>query len=73
MKNYNLKNALQNIATNKRGHYYGLMIIAAVLGYFGTMIANLGDAPEKLLYSGILATITAMVQEAMDYINDTKE
>jgi hypothetical protein len=73
MKNYNLKNALQNIATNKRGHYYGLMIITAVLGYFGTMIANLGDTPEKLLYSGILATITAMVQEAMDYINDTKE
>jgi hypothetical protein len=73
MKNYNLKNALQNIATNKRGHYYGLMIITAVLGYFGTMIANLGDTPEKLLYSGILATITAMVQEAMDYINDNKE
>jgi hypothetical protein len=73
MKNYNLKNALQNIITNKRGHYYGLMIITAVLGYFGTMIANLGDTPEKLLYSGILATITAMVQEAMDYINDTKK
>jgi hypothetical protein len=73
MNNYNLKNAIINILTNKRGHYYGLMIITAVLGYFGTMIANLGDTPEKLLYSGILATITAMVQEAMDYINDTKE
>jgi hypothetical protein len=73
MKNYNLKNAIVNILTNKRGHYYGLMIITAVLGYFGTMIANLGDTPEKILYSGILATMTAMVQEAMDYINDNKE
>ena len=70
MKNYNLKNAITNILTNKRGHYYGLMIMTAILGYFATIIANLGDSAEKVLYSGILAIVMAMVQEAMDYNKD---
>jgi hypothetical protein len=73
MKNYNLKNAIQNIITNKRGHYYLLIIITALLGYLGTIITNLGDTPEKILASSVLAIVMAMVQEAMDYNQDLKK
>lgn len=73
MKNYSFKNAIINILTNKRGHYYGLMIITAVLGYFGAIISTWGDTPERVLASSILALVVAGVQEARDYIDDTKK
>lgn len=72
MKNYSLKNALVNILTNKRGHYYGLMLITAILAYFGTIIASVEDMALQALLTTIVTLVSGMVQEAIDYNNDIK-
>jgi phosphatidylserine synthase len=67
MKNYSLKNALTNIITNKRGHYYGLMIIMAVLTYFGTVVTNIQDPALQTLAVTVITLLTALVREGIEY------
>ena len=73
MKNYNLKNAITNILTNKRGHYYGLMIMTAILGYFGTLIANIQDPALQTLAVTVTTILSNLIVEATDYYKDLKK
>ena len=72
MKNYNLKNAIVNILTNKRGHYYGLLIIFAILGYFGTIVVNIQDPALQTLAVTVTTILSSLVSEAIDYNKDLK-
>jgi hypothetical protein len=67
MNNYSIIIALKNIATNSRGKYYLLMFATAFLSYLGAYIAELGNTPEKILLSSLLAIASAMIQEALDF------
>jgi hypothetical protein len=72
MQNYSLISAIKNIATNKRGHYYGLLIIFAVLGYFGTLVVNIQDPALQTLAVTVTTILYNLVVEATDYYKDLK-
>jgi hypothetical protein len=72
MSNYSLGIAVKNIITNSRGKYYALMFCMAGLTYLGAYIAELGNTPEKILFSSLLAIAGAIVQEAFDFNSETK-